>query len=140
MKDRLKQLRKTLGLKQREIAERLGVATGLVGSWESGSNEPGDARIYQICKEFRVRREWLEKGEGEMFEPEPDVRPLGEYEDLDVIKESIRRIYNLLPEDKRGAFRDYLSKLTDDKGSGAKIVGIETMQGGTVNQNFGADK
>ncbi|MBQ9875159.1 MAG: helix-turn-helix transcriptional regulator [Thermoguttaceae bacterium] len=138
MNERLKQLRKTLGLKQREFAERLDITTAAIGNWESGRLVP-DARIYQICKEFRVRREWLERGEGEMFEPEPDVRPLGEYEDLDVINELIRRIYNLLPEDKRGAFRDYLSKLTDDKGSGAKIVGIETMQGGTVNQNFGAE-
>ncbi|MBQ9875163.1 MAG: helix-turn-helix transcriptional regulator [Thermoguttaceae bacterium] len=140
MKDRLKQFRKALGLKQREIAERLGVRVGNVGDWEAGSKPMPKTRVYQLCKEFRVRREWLESGEGEMFEPEPDVRPLEEYDDVDVIKESIRRIYNLLPENKRGAFRDYLSKLTDDdKRSEKKIVGIETMQGGTVNQNFGAE-
>ena len=70
IKDRLKELRKTLNLKMREFAEGVGVSTGLVGSWESGTNKPGDARIYRICNEYGVRREWLEKGEGDMFEPE----------------------------------------------------------------------
>lgn len=68
MKDRLKELRKTLDLKQREVAEKLGVRTGDVGGWESGRNIP-DSRLRLLCKEYNVRREWLESGEGEMFEP-----------------------------------------------------------------------
>lgn len=68
MKDRLKELRKTLNLKQREVAERLGVRVGNVGDWESGRAIPS-TRIYQLCKEYNVRREWLESGAGEMFEP-----------------------------------------------------------------------
>lgn len=71
MKDRLKALRKALGLKQREVAERLGIATGTVGQWECGDAVPGEARVYQLCKEYNVRRAWLERGEGEMFEPSP---------------------------------------------------------------------
>lgn len=71
MKDRLKELRKTLGLKQREVAERLGCQTGLVGRWEAGLQPIPKTRIYQLCKEYNVRREWLEHGTGEMFEPAP---------------------------------------------------------------------
>ena len=70
MKNRLKALRKALNLKQRDVAERLGVSVGLVGSWESGSNKPGEGSIYKLCHEYNVRREWLETGVGEMFEPE----------------------------------------------------------------------
>lgn len=73
MKDRLKLLRKTLGLKQREVAERLGVNVGLIGQWESGTKAVGKARIYQLCKEYDVRREWLETGAGDMFEPTPTL-------------------------------------------------------------------
>ena len=69
--NRLKELRKALGLKQREVAERLGVDVGLIGSWEIGRPIP-KVRKYQICKEYNVRREWLETGEGEMFEPKKD--------------------------------------------------------------------
>ena len=68
MKDRLKELRKALGLKQREVAERLGIKVGVVGGWECGRDKIPRARIYQLCKEYNVRREWLERGEGEMFE------------------------------------------------------------------------
>ena len=70
MKDRLKELRKALGLKQREVAERLGVKVGRVGSWEAGVEPIPKTRIYQLCKEYNVRREWLENGTGEMFEPD----------------------------------------------------------------------
>lgn len=80
--NRLKELRKRLGLKQREVAERLGVDVGLVGSWEIGRPIP-KVRKYQICKEYNVRREWLETGEGEMFEPEKD----------DLKRGSLRRCY-----------------------------------------------
>ena len=69
MKDRLKALRKALGLKQREVAERLGVTVGIVGGWECGRDAIPQTRIYQLCKEYNVRREWLERGDGEMFEP-----------------------------------------------------------------------
>ena len=68
MKDRLKALRKALGLKQREVAERLGVQTGLIGRWEAGLQPIPSTRIYQLCKEYNVRREWLEHGTGEMFD------------------------------------------------------------------------
>ncbi|MBR0225295.1 MAG: helix-turn-helix transcriptional regulator [Thermoguttaceae bacterium] len=70
MKDRLKELRKALGLKQREIAEKLGVRVSAVGDWEVGRYPIPRARIYQLCHEYNVRREWLERGEGEMFQPE----------------------------------------------------------------------
>jgi transcriptional regulator with XRE-family HTH domain len=70
MKDRLKELRKTLNLKQREVAERLDVAVSVVGGWEAGVQAIPSTRIYQLCKEYNVRREWLETGVGEMFEPE----------------------------------------------------------------------
>ena len=70
MHERLKELRKKLGLKQREFAAKIGVTTGAIGGWESGTTFPGDARISVICTTFNVRREWLENGEGEMFVPE----------------------------------------------------------------------
>lgn len=72
MKDRLKELRRALGLKQREVAARIGVPVSSVGAWEIGKAPIPAARIYQICKEYNVRERWLVDGEGEMFEPEAD--------------------------------------------------------------------
>lgn len=70
MKERLKELRTTLGLKQREITERLEISIAQYSAWESGKEKLPRARLYQLCNEYGVRREWLETGEGEMFEPE----------------------------------------------------------------------
>lgn len=66
--ERLRELRIRNGLKQRELADRLGVPTSCVGGWECGSAAVPRLRIYQICKEFGVRREWLVDGTGAMFE------------------------------------------------------------------------
>ena len=68
MKDRLKQLRRILNLKQREVAERLGINVGQVGAWECGKERIPPARVYQLCKEYNVRRAWLVDGTGEIFE------------------------------------------------------------------------
>lgn len=70
MKDRIKKLREVLNLKQRELAERLDSSVSTIGMWETGERPVPKTRVYQICKEFHVRREWLENGEGEMFVPE----------------------------------------------------------------------
>lgn len=69
IKDRLKELRKRLGLKQRDVAERLEMNVGTVGAWECGSEKIPKTRLYQICNEYNVSRDWLERGEGEMFVP-----------------------------------------------------------------------
>ena len=113
MKDRLKALRKALGLKQREIAEKLGVRVGNVGDWESGRSIPS-TRIYQLCHEYNVRREWLERGEGEMFE-EKEERKLSEFSDRDIYLESMRRVYDTLPESAKIAFADFCRELRDDQ-------------------------
>ena len=64
MNERIKELRRILGLKQREFADALGVKTGAVGARESGAFKPEAARIELICERFRVSREWPVNGEG----------------------------------------------------------------------------
>lgn len=69
--ERLKQLRKKLGLTQQEFADRLNIKRGAVANYEIGRNVPIDAVVSLICQVFNVRREWLLDGEGTMFQPEP---------------------------------------------------------------------
>ena len=78
MNGRLKELRKTLGLKQRELAQKLGCSVSNVGTWEAGIQDIPKTRVYQICKEFNVNRPWFETGEGEMFEPEEKIMDVRE--------------------------------------------------------------
>ena len=67
MDQRLKQLRKALGLTQQEFADRLGITRGAIANYELGRNSPIDAAVILICKTFDVSEEWLRTGNGEMF-------------------------------------------------------------------------
>lgn len=68
MNDRIASLRKTLGLTQKQFGERIGVQRGTVANYELGRNIPTETVRLMICKVYGVNREWLETGEGEMFE------------------------------------------------------------------------
>lgn len=108
IKDRLKQLRHALGLKQRDIAEKLKVNVGLVGSWECGRQDVPDYRIDQICTKYNVNRDWLERGEGEMFEPEKEPNA-GE-----VFRDLIVKIYDKLPTEFQALWRDCAQAILTD--------------------------
>lgn len=69
MKDRLKELRKALNLTQQKFADKLGVKQNTIAQYEMGRNDPSDAVIISICREFNVSENWLRNGEGEMFIP-----------------------------------------------------------------------
>ncbi len=71
MHERLKRLRKTLEITQQEFADRIGIKRNTIATYESGRNEPIDAVISLICREFDVREEWLRTGKGEMFKSKP---------------------------------------------------------------------
>ena len=67
MHDRIKEVRAVLGLSQQEFADRIGIKRGTVANYEVGRNEPIDAIISLICREFGVSEHWLRTGEGDMF-------------------------------------------------------------------------
>lgn len=72
--ERLKKLRKELGLTQAAFAARIGSVQNTVTGYESGRRNPSAPVISLICREFNVREEWLRTGDGPMFpqkEPEP---------------------------------------------------------------------
>lgn len=64
MDERIKALRKKLGLTQQAFADRLKIARGNIAAYEVGKNAPSDAVISLICKEFHVNEVWLRAGEG----------------------------------------------------------------------------
>ena len=69
MGERIKKLRKFLGLTQQEFAERIGVKRNTIATYEMGRNDPIDAVVTLICREFGVSEDWLRTGEGEMIIP-----------------------------------------------------------------------
>lgn len=118
MNERIKKLRKTLDLTQREFGERIGVKGNTIAQYELGRNEPIDAVISLICREYGVSEEWLKNGSGEMFEeiPEEDVYSRAAAEALkndDALAiEGMKLYYSLSPEARKAA-EEYILKLAD---------------------------
>lgn len=64
MNERIKQIRKKLGLNQTQFGERIGVKQGTIAGYETGARVPLDTVITSICREFSVNEVWLRTGEG----------------------------------------------------------------------------
>ncbi len=113
MNERIRELRKSLGLTQAQFADRLGVKRGAIANYELGRNTPIDAVTSLICREFKVNEEWLRTGEGEMFLPGPSST-------LDALADEfhlnasdrilVQRILDLKPE-QRQAVVDFAREL-----------------------------
>lgn len=72
MNNRIRMLRKSLGLNQTEFGKRIGVKQSSIAGYETGVRVPLDSVILSICREFDVNEEWLRTGNGEMFLPSED--------------------------------------------------------------------
>lgn len=66
MQNRIKELRKSLGLNQTEFGAKLGIASSTIAGYEIGARTPSDAIIKSICREYGVNETWLRTGAGEM--------------------------------------------------------------------------
>lgn len=67
MKERLKELRKSLNLTQQKFANKIGMKQNTIAQYEMGRTIPSNAIIFSICREFNVNETWLKTGEGNMF-------------------------------------------------------------------------
>ena len=69
LKERIKELRKTLDLTLEEFGNKIGVTKTTISRIENGVNSVTNQMLTSICREFNVNEEWLRTGEGEMFVP-----------------------------------------------------------------------
>ena len=66
--ERFKQLRDELGKSQTEFGAGIGVSRSVINNIERGVTEPSDVFLNHLCDVYNVNREWLETGEGELFD------------------------------------------------------------------------
>lgn len=128
MNERLKELRKKIGITQQDFADRLGLKRNTIATYEIGKATPSDRVISDICTKYSVNETWLRTGEGEMFRQPSDeigyyvedlleyngkgnpffdmiIEMMKTYHDLDdksktVVREYFRAIGNSLKEKK----------------------------------------
>lgn len=69
MNERIQAIIAANGMKKTEFAQRLNVSQAYVSQLCSGTKNPSDRTISDICREFNVSETWLRTGEGDMFVP-----------------------------------------------------------------------
>ncbi len=52
--NRIKRLRKELGISQKELAERIGVSNSRVSNWEQGINRPDADILSKLCSSLQT--------------------------------------------------------------------------------------
>lgn len=67
MKERIKELRKTLGMSQEDFGRKLGITKSAVSRMELGRYDITDTLIKLVCTEYSVEFIWLTEGLGNMF-------------------------------------------------------------------------
>lgn len=65
--ERIKEVRKSLGLTLEKFGERIGLKKSAVSLIENEKNSVTVANVKAICREFGVDYIWLTTGDGEMF-------------------------------------------------------------------------
>ena len=75
IRERIKFVRTTLNLSQRDFARRVYISQTLLGDIELGNRNVNDRTIQIVSTELNVNKNWLLSGEGEMFAaPPPDLQ------------------------------------------------------------------
>ncbi len=66
--DRIRTVRKQLGLNQTDFGEKIGLKQTSLAQIETGTRTATDRTTILICEKFNVNKVWLIEGRGEMFE------------------------------------------------------------------------
>jgi transcriptional regulator with XRE-family HTH domain len=114
--ERIKEVRKALGINQTDFAARLGSVQNTITGYETGRRVPSNQVIASICREFRVNEEWLRTGAGEMFVPSPAsiVDELAEeYHLCPEAQAMVEKFITLDPEAQLAVF-DYMCAVVDE--------------------------
>lgn len=106
--ERVKEVRKALGLTLDKFGEKVGVKKQTVSRIENGVNNVTDQMVLSICREFNVNYDFLMNGEGEMFDdlPQTVLDELCAQYDLDDLDKTLVEMYIEMPEQ----VRDYLKQ------------------------------
>lgn len=106
--ERVKEVRKALGLTLDKFGEKVGVKKQTVSRIENGVNNVTDQMVLSICREFNVNYDFLMNGEGEMFDdlPQTVLDELCAQYDLDDLDRALVEMYIEMPEQ----VRDYLKQ------------------------------
>lgn len=121
MNERIKEIRKSLGMTQSTFASKIGLSRNYIAQLEIGTRIPPDRTISDICREFSINEQWLRTGEGDMYvlvedETAAVVASLLEENNplFDLIVKIVRE-YNKLDDKSRQVMDKFLDELLEKK-------------------------
>jgi DNA-binding XRE family transcriptional regulator len=78
MRRRIKEIRKALGMNQKEFAKQIGLTQTSLSMIEVGENAFTEKNVKLICVTFNVNEHWLRTGDGRMFNDSPHVKEISD--------------------------------------------------------------
>lgn len=122
MNERIKLLRKSLGMTLEKFGEHLGVKKSTLSNIESGRSSLTDRMLKSICHEFNVNEEWLRTGTGEMFVVHKDETAAIVSELLESINNKsydfildVLKVYQALPSANQDVIKNFCQQLIKER-------------------------
>lgn len=110
--ERVRELRKKLGLNQKDFGKRCGIAQGHLTNLETGRREVTEKTIKVICLEYGVNENWLRTGRGEIFVADKsDIDRLSIKYNLSATGRAVLEIYLQFDEAHRKIFDEALEAI-----------------------------
>lgn len=122
MNERIRELRKSLGLTLEKFGESLGVGKTAISKIENGDRNVTDQMQKSICREFNVSTDWLLYGTGEMFVTHTHDEEVAMYtqdildsEDDEIAKiiQDFIVVYGKLDNDSKSVLRNVAKSMID---------------------------
>ena len=113
---RIRNLRKELGLSQKDFGLKIGLGQAAVSRLEQPNVVVIEQNIRLICETFGINEAWLRTGEGEreaVSAASDPFLPLRQKHQLSFIEEQVLRIYFKLDETAREAVCQYVQSVAE---------------------------
>lgn len=101
MNERIKELRKELGLSGEKFGNKIGLTRMAISNLENNKYNLTEQTIISICREFNVNEDWLRTGNGNMFNPVDSISLDELASTLDPLELDILKAYFSLDKDIR---------------------------------------
>ncbi len=120
--ERVREIRKELGLTLERFAEKLGVGKTAISKLENGERSLTDQMAKAICREYNVSYDYLINGDGEMFDnlPQTILDELCAQYDLSDFDRMLVEMYVSLPKDLREQAEACITKFLEQKKKSAE--------------------
>lgn len=120
--ERIREIRKELGLTLERFAEKLGVGKTAISKLENGERNLTEQMAKAICREYNVSYDYLIYGDGKMFDnlPQTVLDELCAQYDLSDFDRMLVEMYVSLPKDLREQAEACIVKFLEQKKKSAE--------------------